>query len=372
MRCQEVRLAAFVPGLELADGFYREVVAPILERAFPRLPSSAALLGTGSEVLGFDTERSTDHEWGPRLQIFLGERDHAEFALAIHERLRHELPTTFRGYPTHFGPTEEEGIRRPTEINEGPVDHKVEVTTFAAFLIERLGTARWRDPGALDWLTFSQQGLLEVTAGRVFHDGLGELAPARAALAWYPHDVWLYLLAAQWARIGQMEAFVGRCGEVGDEAGSALVAATLARDVMALGFLMERRYAPYPKWFGTAFAGLGCAPRLLPHFEAAVAARTWPEREAHLGRAYEVAAAMHNALGLTEPLPERVSAFWGRPFRVIHGDRFAAALHAAIATEEVRQLPSAVGAVDQWVESTDVLSRPDRRRRLRAIYEPDG
>ncbi|MCA1647887.1 MAG: DUF4037 domain-containing protein [Chloroflexi bacterium] len=37
----------------------------------------------------------------------------------------------------------------------------------------------------------------------MFHDTPGQLTRARTALAYYPYDVWLYLLAAQWARIGQ-------------------------------------------------------------------------------------------------------------------------------------------------------------------------
>ena len=358
----------FVPGLELADALYREAVGPILERAFPRLVYSAAILGTGSEVLGFDTERSTDHEWGPRLQFFVADHDLSRLAPAIDEVLRHALPPEIGGYPTGFGPTAEEGIRVLRRVEAGPVAHKVEVTTVAAFMEERLGVSDWRDLDPVDWLLCSGQSLLEVTAGAVFQDGLGELEPARAALAWYPPNVWRLLLAAQWARIGQLEPFVGRCGEVGDEVGSALVAASLARDVMGLGFLMERRYAPYPKWFGSAFARLACADGLLPHLDGALAARSWPEREGHLAGAYEAVAGMHNALGLTALLPERVSPFWGRPFRVIHGDRFADALRATIEDPRVRRLPEGIGAIDQWVDSTDVLASAERRRRLRMLY----
>ena len=51
----------FVPGLELSRRFYVDVVAPLLER----IRHSAARLGEGSEVLGFDTIRSTDHGWDP-------------------------------------------------------------------------------------------------------------------------------------------------------------------------------------------------------------------------------------------------------------------------------------------------------------------
>ena len=62
--------------------------------------------------------------------------------------------------------------------------------------------------------------------------------------------MWRYVLACQWKRISQEEAFVGRCGEVGDELGSAVVAARLIRDVMRLVLLIERRYPPYSKWLG--------------------------------------------------------------------------------------------------------------------------
>ena len=137
---------------------------------------------------------------------------------------------------------------------------------------------------------------------------------------------------------------------------------------MGLGFLMERRYAPYPKWFGSAFARLACADGLLPHLDGALAARSWPAREGHLAGAYEAVAGMHNALGLTALLPERVSPFWGRPFRVIHGDRFADALRATIEDPRVRRLPEGIGAIDQWVDSTDVLASAERRRRLQMLY----
>lgn len=52
----------FVPGLELSRHFYVEAVRPLLDEAAPGIPHSAARLGSGSEVLGFDTARSADHE----------------------------------------------------------------------------------------------------------------------------------------------------------------------------------------------------------------------------------------------------------------------------------------------------------------------
>ena len=61
----------FMPGLELSRLFYLEAVRPILDRSFPGLPHAAGRLDTGSEVLGFDTARSMDHWWGPRVQLFV-------------------------------------------------------------------------------------------------------------------------------------------------------------------------------------------------------------------------------------------------------------------------------------------------------------
>ena len=347
---------------------YREAVAPILAREFPGLAHAAARLGTGSDVLGFDTPRSMDHEWGPRLQLFLSEEDEARLGSEMAELLRHALPREIAGFPTHFVESHEPGVAAMQAVAEGSIAHKIEVTTLARFLQERLRIASVANLDVLDWLTFSEQALLEVTAGAVFHDGLGTLEETRHRLAYYPDDVWRYLLAARWTRISQQEPFVGRTGEVGDELGSAVIAAALVRDAMRLAFLIERQYAPYRKWFGTAFARLASAPDLLPHLEGAVAAREWREREAHLVRACEHLAAMHNALGITAPLPERATRFYHRPFLVIHGELFADAILAGVEDPRVRVLPYGIGSVDQFIDSTDVLSNAGPRRRARAVY----
>jgi len=35
------------------------------------LSDAAGIIGSGSEVLGFDDEMSSDHHWGPRTMLFL-------------------------------------------------------------------------------------------------------------------------------------------------------------------------------------------------------------------------------------------------------------------------------------------------------------
>jgi hypothetical protein len=360
----------FIPGLQLSAEFYREAVAPTLAE-FPDMPYSAALIGSGSEVLGFDTEMSSDHHWGPRVMIFLHEADHAGYHEALRQLLAERLPRTFQGYPTNFTPPnlDDSGVQLLQVAESGPINHRVDILTARGFWLDYLGFDIDQAIEVLDWLTFPEQKLRTLTAGAVFHDGVG-LQAVRDRFAYYPHDVWLYLLAAGWARIGQEEHLMGRAGYVGDEIGSALIGARLVRDIMRLCFLMERQYAPYPKWFGTAFKQLEAATTLSPILQRGLSATAWQDRQEHLASAYEVLAARHNALNITEPLPEKITSFFGRPFRVIGGEKFSRAICARITDPAVRRLLDLplIGGIDQISDNTDLLSDPRWRVGLRTLW----
>lgn len=351
---------AFLPGLELSRVFYEEAVRPILEEAYPGLPYAAARVGSGSEVLGFDTPRSADHEWGPRLNLFLAPDVVARHAADVRDAFAERLPHQVRGWPTHFRPSDDP--RDPVgriQLTDGPVNHRVMVTDVGAWLHEHLGLdPETPDPTLRDWLAMPQQKLAETTGGAVFHDGLGTLTEARRRLAWYPDQVWRYLLACQWQRISQEEAFVGRCAEVGDELGSAIVAARLVRDLMRLCLLLERRYAPYSKWLGSAFARLAVAPLLGSLLRGVLAAADYPARERYLGDAYEFVARVQNRSGLAAWVDPSRRRYHGRPYQVLHAERFAEALVRTLTDPTLRRLPL-VGSVDQWADSTDFLEQPD-------------
>jgi len=352
--------AQFLPGLELSRRFYSEAVLPILRRTLARVPFSAARLGSGSEVLGFDTERSADHEWGPRLQIFLREEDLRSHGEAIWRALSEQLPTSFAGWPTHFSGPDGGPIGHMTET-DGPVNHRIAITSTADWFGHELGFNPLAGITVLDWLAAPTQRLAENTGGAVFYDGLGELAEARHRLQWYPDDLWRYALACQWQRISQEEAFVGRAGEVGDDLGSAVVAARLVREIIRLCFLLERRWAPYAKWLGSSFGGLAIAATLDGPLRGALRATSWQVREAGLCAAYELAGRAQNELALTEPVDPSVRRYHDRPFMVLHAERFVEALRRSITDPVVGDLPL-LGTIDQVVDSTDVLSSSVRCR----------
>lgn len=357
--------SGFVPGLQLAGRFYQQAVAPILAQNWPSLRYSAALIGDGSEVLGFDSPRSMDHDWGPRLYLFLAPEDF-RLAAAICPALETALPAEFAGFSVAFADKDRCQGFSAEQGSCGSVRHGVEFFTLASYFRKALSLNLDADLTVRDWLVLPENLLCGVTAGEVFHDGLG-LGDIRARLAYYPHDVWLHLMAAQWTRIAQEEAFVGRCHEVGDSLGAKLILARLIRELMRLSFLQARRYAPYAKWFGSAFAALASAPVLLPLLQAALAAKQPVVCEEALCAALREVARRHNQLALTEPLEIEPSLYHDRPYLVIHGERFAAALKARIQNPELRALEYDIGSISQFVDSTYVLTSPALCRRFTEV-----
>lgn len=362
----------FVPGLALGRMFFEEAGREIVESVVPRDSYSAALVGKGSDVLGFDTGRSTDHDWGPRFQVFLPEEQFDATSARLDRELRRHLPAVFHGFDVGFTDPDPEdgGTQMPTHAAEGSVQHLVEIATIRAWLHGHLGVRDVTALSPLDWLTFPEQRLVEVTSGEVFHDPRGELTRIREALREYPRDVWLYRMACQWQRLSQVEAFAGRCAEVGDDVGMRVVAARIVKDAIKLCFLMERRYAPYDKWLGTAFGRLACGPMMGPLFSAALAASTYADMEPSLVEIYRKLGEMHNALAVTGPMDAAPRQFFSRPYTVMRSDRFANALLRAVESEELRRIPVRMGGIDQLIDNTDFIESPSAYRKAIGLYRP--
>lgn len=335
-------------GTELARAYWGDVVRPVLERKLPDLPRAAGRLGTGSDVLGLDDTTSRDHDWGLRLSLLVP----ADRVDEVDRVLTASLPASYRDLPTAFAMTWDPVVR-----------HRVEVAAPEEFVRARTGLDVGAGLDATDWLALTGQSVLEVTAGPVFEDTSGELTALRERLAWYPYDVWLHVLAADWARVEQELPFVGRTGQRGDDLGSRLIAARLVTALVRLGFLVERRWPPYPKWAGTLFAGLPVAPSVTGHLADVLAAATWQVRDAALRAACEALHDRQRAVGLPALDGSACEGFHDRPFSGLRD--VPGALRAAVTDPEVRALPHR-GGVEQWVDDVGTLTDPGARRRLAA------
>ena len=136
---------------------------------------------------------------------------------------------------------------------------------------------------------------------------------------------------------------------------------------------MERRYAPYPKWFGAAFARLDCAAEIGPLLAGALRAEGRREREAGIAGAALRAAELHLRLGHPGALQPRLLTFSDPPppgrSAALERRRPRARLRGDQRRRPRRRdpgrdrragdpRPAPVGAVDQFSDSTDLLEWP--------------
>jgi len=355
----------FIKGKKLSESFFNEIVKPILKKNYSTLKYSAGLIGNGSDVIDYDTSRSMDHDWGPRVLLFLSKKDFKKRS-QISNIFSKELPYTFKGFSTNFETAGEEGVKVLKKINSGKIDHRIEIFTIESFFKEYLNFNVKKDISIYDWLIFPEHKLLTITAGKIFHDDLG-LKNVVEKFQYYPKDVWYYLLASQWKRISPTEQFMGRCGELKDELGSKIIASRLVKDIMKMCFLIEKKYTPYLKWFGTGFNTLKSSKKLKPILNKIMNSKNWKTREKYLSEAYEYLAKMHNSLKITKPMKTKVSRFYGRPYLVINGGSFASNIKKQIKNPKLKSLDLGLGSINQLSDSTHVFEA--NTQKFKSVYK---
>jgi len=333
-------LVSFIPGIELSRRFYHDVVSKLVDQSH-----AAALIGEGSEVLGVDQPRSTDHSWGPRLHLFVDSSQVDRVLLSLESG----LPSEYSGYPVSF-----------YSWQTGSVRHHVEVAALDNWLDSQLRIDSQTELTAEKWLSMPQQHLLQFTSGAVFHDDLGELTRMRQRLSWYPDDVWLWMMASQWHLIGNTEHLLGRTAEANDMRGSVLISSRLVRLIMELCFLQEEQYWPYLKWFGTAFAKLRIAPTMGHVLDHILGASDQQTRVNGVMQALKIVAVRHNCLGLTPSVPPVFEHFKVgindavRPYLVLNAGSYVEACKNAISNEALSKLIP-VGSIDQLTHADDAF-----------------
>lgn len=225
-----------VKGLELSRQYFTDCLLPELERSAPALVEQAAfgLVGPGSECYGYDDEISRDHDWGPRLCIWVPETLPATDTEKL-QQIYESLPATHLGY----GPVQ----RLDTRV---PRDGVIPVTGFyRAFL----GTAE--PPRSLrDWLLLPEEALSVCTNGKVFRDDLGEFTRMRSSLeAYFPRDIWLKKIASRLKAAGQHAQYnLERARLRSDALAFAYHTAAFVEESARLSYLVARKYRPHAKW----------------------------------------------------------------------------------------------------------------------------
>lgn len=353
--------------MDLCRAFFFEAAQPIIEKNYPDLKYSAGLIGYGSDVLGYDDEVSQDHMWGPRFYMFLGSED-IERKEAIFETLAEFLPYQYKGYSVNFTKPDpdDNGVQHAEFINSGKVNPLIFIQTFDEFLYDELGTSDLENLSLTDWLSFSEHRLLSLVSGKMFVDKL-HIADKLIPLKYYPDDVRNYLIASNWDIIASEQAFVKRCGKTGDEIGSIIICARIAERLMRLCFLYKKTYAPYSKWFGTAFNKLDIDISIKKSIYAALHAETTELREDWLVKSQALVAQLHNRSEITPFIDYKVESYFGRDIKVIFAEKFAEAAAGKLVGTPLENIPL-IGTFSQIGGLSSLSDEKRYYERIKGIY----
>jgi hypothetical protein len=237
-----------------------------------------------------------DHEWGPRIFIYLKPEDKNRYGEDIHKVLQRLLPSTCMHIDLMW--------RKPgVDVHETTEKalYNINVLTVDESLKARIGD-KMLPLGDIDWLEVSEQHLLELTAGVVYKDDFGELTRVRDLLNYYPDNVLRFLLMKEWQAIGGDWVPIGRIGPRRDEIGLRIRVTKLVQRLMRIAFKVHRRYFPYKKWFGTMFKKLPIAQELEPPLLGLLEDKNWKKVEEKIGEITGVILDHQNQLKISPPL----------------------------------------------------------------------
>jgi hypothetical protein len=355
--------------LKLSQDFFHEIVKPILSEYIQESSYDAALIGPGSEVVGFDDLVSTDHHWGPRVLIFLSEDVYRKQVGKLKEVLSDKLPYSFKGYSTNWSAPDlkDNGTMQLIQIDDGKINHRVNFLKLSSYISRAFGKTTLSNLTDIDWLMWPEQRILEFTSGKIFHDGTGKLKDAREKLSYFPENVWRFKILAEWEKISQLIAFVGRTGSRGAYLGSKLITSRLIRYIMRLAFLLEKKYIPYEKWFGFAFKELNVAPELEPLLIKCVEQKNWRKIEEILCESYLLILDLQNSLNLTPKLELSPTPFFSRDILIIDVKKIVEELSKTI-KHPLSQLKYPIGSIDQFMENANHLDTKTLNK-IRSLYD---
>jgi len=344
----------FVKGRTLSNQFYTEVILPVLID----INHDAVLIGEGSDVLGLDQHISTDHDWGPRVTIFVSNDDEIQPTL---EKVLANLPEKF--------------LEFPIIVDENT--NNIQVTTAKQWLHNNLSINDIYNLTYSDWLSLPQQHLLQFVGGIAFSDSLGDYKKVKQILTWFPDDVWRWAMASQWYLIWSSERLIQRTLEAEDYLGSQLILQKVIRYIIEMNFLQCKQYKPYDKWLGSVFVKLKDFSLFKENIIGIFSTNNTIKQIQLLQQMLVRLGENHNNLGLSKVVDPKIVPYEVgvnnaiRPYKIFNSSDYKDACIESIEDPTLQNLIF-VGTVDQMTNVSDaMINFTDWTIMLREGYEKE-
>ena len=351
-------------GLELCRRYYYECVKPIIEEKYSLIKDnySCALIGWGSDVLQNDDEYSKDHEWGPRLLIFVdNERKYA--ITELKKLLNEQIPFDFLGYKTRFD-FDANGVRILSHTNKGVTN--IDFFIYDEYIKIFLGVIAPESES--DWLYILENKLFEITSGEIFYDANDILRKKlKIYKDYYPLNVWKYRMAYLWLNIGWNIDVIGLLYKRDNIISAKIAVYKTILPLIKLISVYNKKYSPcYIKHIEKEFYKL-------PHIsnetgfllEECLKTDDMIKIKNNLETIIEKIMIFHNSLSelpniyIEKPL-------YGRGFWDIDCENIANIIYESI-QGELKEIPL-YGAADQFITNEDFLTSPELIKKLNNIY----
>lgn len=353
-------------GLDLSEGFYWEIVRPLIARRFPQLleKHAAGLIGYGSDVLGYDDDLSRDHEWGARCYIWLLDSDYDEYAASLDQAFDEEIPILFQGYPARFSLDEFHEVLIP--YNGTTNMHHIAITSVSRHMRIQLGL---QSPQLTlyDWLVIPEQKLMEWTRGKIFTDPVGEITEVRMTLTYLPDEVWRYKLKYAWSSFRHL--YVAGLAALREEALSArLLLNRMVEKVIQLVFLYNRKYRPGTyKWMSKELAQISpLVNEWIEHLEGILMEPGVTRAVEQIEGILTTLVKQHNDMKLTEYIELEPPIFYARGLQSYSYVNVEEALFSSLPQElQHLEIP---GSLDQFITCEHILIWADHYSKFKPLY----
>ncbi|MBQ9141789.1 MAG: DUF4125 family protein [Lachnospiraceae bacterium] len=254
-------------GLALCKAYYEECCKPMLEARFPKYVDKIAvgLVGEGSDCFGYDDAFSRDHDWGPRLFLWVTDKVYEEIGAELNTAYE-ELPKVYKGVPYQESvqAVGRCGVQRIGDFygkllgtENCPVDVWNRGKEDGIGLSDEGGTQEkfrekdiWWYPEGIQWERIPEERLAAAVNGAVFVDKSGEFTQIRRILKeGCPKRLWYLKIAEAAARFSQNGQYnYRRMRKRGDMVSAGLMMSEAVREALKLLYYVVEEYPPHDKW----------------------------------------------------------------------------------------------------------------------------
>lgn len=228
-------------GIQLSEKLFTDIVYPVLvDKFYDSINDiSVALLGEGSEVLGYDDEISQDHNFCPRMIIFVKDKKYPQIVSELRQEIISSSPEEFFGF----------------KLLNSHYCKFIEVVPLEKYFLDHLHIDDFPSTNK-DWLKLDEQKLVEITSGKIFFDPQQKLQNTINRFNYYPEDVRLYLLSICFSRLSEVGG-IERAIRRQDIIATDMYRTFFSYFIIKTLHLYKGKYCPYCKWMGKNLETLG-------------------------------------------------------------------------------------------------------------------